>query len=344
MKNKILILLFLSVALLSSCENGDWDFPDYEYQAVYFAYQYPVRTITLGEDIFDTTLDNEGKCVIIATIGGLYENKQNVTIDFQVDNSMVDGLVFEGAGNKVLPLPSSHYTLGSDDIVIPKGELTGGVEVQLTDAFFNDPKSLENNYVIPVRMLNATVVDSILSGEPQVATPRRGVETDWATLPKDFIFYAVKYINTWEGFYLRRGEDVITGKNGNTGLNRTEVRREESVVDDEVVLLDSQSRWQVNFPLSLQDIDGNDLNIVLLLNFDEEGNVNVSSSNPSEYTATGSGSFVKDGEKNSWGSQDRDALYISYEIETEDLNIRTEDTLVMRNRGVAMETFKPVLE
>ncbi|MEO2072389.1 MAG: DUF5627 domain-containing protein [Zunongwangia sp.] len=344
MKNNILIFLFLSVVLFSSCENGDWDFPDYEYQVVYFAYQYPIRTITLGEDIFDTTLDNEGKCMIMATMGGLYENKQNVTIDVEVDNSLVDGLVFEGAGNEVLALPSSHYTLASDNIVIPNGELSGGVEVQLTDAFFDDPKSLENNYVIPLRMLNATVVDSILSGEPQVATPRRGVETDWAVLPKDFIFYAVKYINPWEGFYLRRGEDVITGKNGNTVLDRTEVRREDYVVDDEVVMLDTQSRWQVNLPLSIQDIEGNDLNIVLLLNFDQEGNVNISSSNPSQYTVTGSGSFIKDGEENSWGSEDRDALYLSYEIETDELNITTQDTLVMRNRGVAMETFKPVLE
>ena len=59
---------------------------------------------------------------------------------------------------------------------------------------------------------------------------------------------------------------------------------------------------------------------------------------------TGSGSFIKDGEENSWGSEDRDALYLSYEIETDELNITTKDTLVMRNRGVAMETFKPVLE
>ena len=93
MKNNILRFLFLSVVLFSSCENGDWDFPDYEYQVVYFAYQYPVRTITLGEDIFDTTLDNEGKCMILATMGGLYENKQNVTIDVEVDNSLVDGFL-----------------------------------------------------------------------------------------------------------------------------------------------------------------------------------------------------------------------------------------------------------
>ena len=344
MKKNILLVLSLSAIFLSSCENGDWEFPDYDIQTVYFAYQYPVRTITLGEDIFDTTLDNEGKCVIMATLGGVYENKQNIAIDFQVDNSLIDGLLFRQGENEMMPLPSSHYSLASDELIIPSGELSGGVEVQLTDAFFNDPKSLGRNYVIPLRMLNATVVDSILSGEPQVANPRRGVSTDWAVQPKDFIFYAVKYINPWEGFYLRRGEDVITGKNGNSNLDRTVVRSEQYVIDDEVVMLDSESRWEVSFTTSLQDIEGTDLNLVLLLSFDDAGNATISSSNPSEYTATGSGKFIKDGEKNSWGSQDRDALYLSYEIDTDEIQISTQDTLVMRNRGVAIETFSPVLQ
>lgn len=333
-----------AVALFTSCENGDAEFPDFEYNAVYFSYQYPVRTITLGEDLFDTSLDNEGKCKIFATVGGVYENEQNITIDVQVDNSLVDGFLFGADQGPVQALPATHYTLTSNEISIPSGSLSGGVEVQLTDAFFNDPKSLSNNYVIPLRMLGATAVDTILSGRPQVDNPRRGVFTDWAVQPKDFTFYAVKYINDLEAFYLRRGQDIITGKNGNTALNRTETRREQYVVDDEIVFLDSKARYQVSFPLSLQDIEGNDLNIVLLLNFDEEGNITVESSNPSEYTATGSGSFVKDGEINSWGSQDRDALYLSYEIDTDELQISTQDTLVTRNRGVSVETFAPILQ
>jgi len=342
MKKNILFILFITMAIFSSCENGDWEFPDYKYQAVYFAYQYPVRTITLGEDIFDTTLDNEGKCMIMATLGGVYENGSNITIGVQVDNSLVDGFLFGEGQSQITALPSTHYTLASNEITIPSGELSGGVEVQLTDAFFDDPKSLENNYVIPLKMLTATTVDSILSGESQVGTPRRGVTTDWAVQPKDFTFYAVKYINPWEGFYLRRGKDVIVGKNGNSDLNRTIERSEQYVVDDEVVMLDSESRFQVNFPLSLQGADGVDLGIVLLLNFDETGNVTVSSSNPDAYSATGTGEFIKDGEENSWGSQDRDALYLSYKIDLDDVNVTTQDTLVIRNRGVAFETFSPV--
>ena len=344
MKKNIFLIIFSLVAICSSCENGDAEFPDFDYQAVYFPYQYPVRTITLGEDIFDTTLDNEGKCVIFATMGGVYENGQNIIIDFQVDNSLVAGLKFINTEIPVTALPSTHYTLASNKITIPSGELSGGVEVQLTDAFFNDPKSLSNNYVIPVRMLAATSVDTILSGRGQVANPRRGISTDWAVQPKDFTFYAVKFINELEAFYLRRGQDIITGKNGNTDINRTETRGEQYVIDDEIVFLDSEARYQVSFPLSLQDSGGIDLNIVLLLNFDEDGNVTVESSNPSEYTATGSGNFVKDGEVNSWGSQDRDALYLTYQIDTDEIQINTQDTLVVRNRGVSLETFDPVLQ
>ncbi|WP_229239696.1 hypothetical protein [Echinicola soli] len=63
--------IFIAIVLIfSSCENEDWEFPDFEYQTVYFAYQFPVRTITFGEDIFDTSLDNEGKFKLMVTAGG----------------------------------------------------------------------------------------------------------------------------------------------------------------------------------------------------------------------------------------------------------------------------------
>ncbi len=69
---KKLFYLFSLIMLLafSSCENQDWSFPDYGRTTVYFAYQYPVRTIVLGNDeIFDNTLDNQHKCLIKAVMG-----------------------------------------------------------------------------------------------------------------------------------------------------------------------------------------------------------------------------------------------------------------------------------
>ena len=77
MKKSFWIIAAMAGVLFTACENGDRDFPDFKYSAVYFAYQSPIRTITLGEDpSVDNSLDNEHKCQIMATIAGVYENKK----------------------------------------------------------------------------------------------------------------------------------------------------------------------------------------------------------------------------------------------------------------------------
>lgn len=341
MKNITYLFLFFSVFLVS-CENEDWEFPDFDYQTVYFAHQYPVRTITLGEDIFDTSLDNEWKFEIMATTGGVYENENDIIIDVTVDNNLVDGLAFSNGGD-ILAMPSNYYNLASDNIVIPRGSIVGGVEVQLTEAFFADSLSIDRNYVIPMRMTNVQQADSILVGEPIAVDGRRTVASDWAIQPKDFVLYAVKYINPLHGYYLRRGEDVIVGKNGNTELDQTIVRSEEFVVDDEVVMLNTQSLNEVLFPITFTASDETNIDVPLILNFDDEGNITVGTDSD-DYIVTGSGEFVKDGEVNSWGNQDRDAIYLNYEVELENFHVSSTDTLVLRNRGVEMELFTPVLE
>ncbi|MDT0685022.1 DUF5627 domain-containing protein [Autumnicola psychrophila] len=343
MKNITKLILFLFIPLIfASCENEDWEFPDFEYQTVYFAHQYPVRTITLGEDIFDTTLDNEWKFEIMATTGGVYENVNDVVIDVTIDNTLVDGLSFEN-DREIMAMPNNYYDMSSDNIVIPSGSVTGGVEVQLTEAYFADPLSIQRNYVIPVRMTNVQQADSILVGEPLSVDARRTLESDWVVQPKDFVLYAVKYINRLHGYYLRRGEDVIVGKNGNTELDQTIVRSEEFVEDDEVVMLATQSLNEILFPLTFKASDETNINVPLILTFDEEGNITVGTSS-NEFTVTGSGEFVKDGEENSWGNQDRDAIYLNYEVDLENFHVSSADTLVLRNRGVEMELFTPVLE
>ena len=138
---KYLPVLSIAVTgmILTSCENNDISFPDYEGgSTVYFAYQSPVRTLVMGEDEYDTTLDNQHKCKIYATMGGVYENKKNIKIDIAVDNSLCDNLYFED-GSPVKAMPSSYYTLADNNITLNK-VLSQGVEVQFTDAYFADPQ------------------------------------------------------------------------------------------------------------------------------------------------------------------------------------------------------------
>jgi hypothetical protein len=322
LKNRLMkkfLIPVLLITVLASC-NKKKEFPDYDYQTVYFAYQYPVRTITLGEDIFNTDLDNQHKCKIMATTGGVYYSKKDVTIPIVVDNSLLTTpLLFKAGGDDIVAMPTNYYSLASNQIVIPKGGLTGGVEVQLTDAFFNDAKAIKNTYVIPLRMSGKTNADSILVG-------------------KDFILYAVKYVNPWSGNYLRRGKDVITGT-----VNQTNVRHQQYVESDEVNRLYTNAMKAVEFPVVYKDQNGININCTLLLTFDDTGKCTVSSGT-ANITATGSGSFVKRGEKNSWGSKDRDAIYLNYQVNMTGMQVATTDTLVLRDRAVAMETFTPVVK
>jgi len=342
MKNKAYIIIALSLILIS-CQNEDWEFPDFDYQTVYFAYQYPVRTITLGDDIFDTSKDNEGVFNVLATTGGVYSSPKDVMVNVTVDNTLVEGLLFEEGGDEVMVLPSEYYQLSDESLVIPKGQVTGGIEIRLNSGFFNDPNAIKRNYVLPLRITEIASADSILSGVGLVENPQRNNAADWTVLPKDFVLYALKYVNPWHGNYLRRGQDVITGNNGVTALDETVVRHAEFVVNDEVNALYTRSMTEVEFPLAFPGEDGTNIPADLLLTFDEIGNCTVSPLGEG-YTASGSGQFVSKGAVKGWGNKDRDVLYLQYEINLPEMKISATDTLVVRDRGVGMETFTPVVK
>lgn len=314
---KLILGSILLLSIFSSC-NKEKDFPDFDYQTVYFAYQYPVRTVTFGEDIVNTDLDNQGKIKIFATTGGVYYAKRDVNVKVAVDNSLLgSGMTFGPGGNDIIPMPSRYFSLAADNIIIPKGSLSGGVEVQLSNDFFADPLAIRNTYVIPLRITGITNADSILSN-------------------KNFVLYAVKYVNQWHGNYLRRGADVFTGS-----VNQTVVRRTQFVENNEVKRLNTRTLNEVEFPLIYRDASGNNINCNLLLRFDNTGKCTVSSLT-SNITATGSGQWVKRGDKNSWGNRDRDVLYLNYQVNLSNFNVASTDTLVMRDRAVTMELFTPV--
>lgn len=341
MKKIIFLVLLAAITpgIFIACQNDDWEFPDYEFSAVYFAYQSPIRTICLGEDVFDTSLDNEYKCQIMATMGGVYKNNENIDITIRVDNSLCDGLIFEETDTDIIPMPSNYYSLSSDKITIEKGNVIGGVTVQLTEAFFNDPKSLVTTYVIPVVMTGVNNADSILSGIPLVDNSRRGVSSDWDVQPKDYVLYAVKYINPYDANYLRRGKDVISGSQ--TG---TKTRHAQYVEKDEVVsAISTRSLNTIAWEHQTKEMNDISLNSVMLLTFDDNGNCTITSETEG-ITASGTGKFVSKGDKNSWGNEDRDVLYLDYTIDYGGIQCATTDTLVVRDRGMKAEWFTSSLK
>lgn len=331
-------------AFVTSCQNVDVEFPDYEGGiSVYFAYQYPVRTIVLGEDTYDTTLDNEHKCEIYGTMGGSYKGK-SIEVDLEVDNTLADNLYFDN-GLPVRAMPSGYYSLAANKLVYG-GNYMGGVKVQLTDAFFADPKALTNTYVIPLVMKKAKGADRILTGTPLIDgdAPVRTNSAYWNVQPKDYTLYCLKFINPWHANYLRRGIDKIT--EGGTTTNN--VRHKESVEKDEVCKISTNGLKKAIFPVNTTVTvigdDGNPtakvLTCNLLLTFNDNNECTVSTDTEG-CVATGSGKFIKNGEKKSWGNKDRNALYLDYNINFGTKQLATKDTLVVRDRGVAGEWFIP---
>jgi len=133
--------LFITILALGafSCQNDDWEFSDFDYTSVYFPYQYPVRTLVLGDYVFDNENDNNMRFTIAARVGGMYENHSNWSVQFRVADELAEDLE-DANGNTIMALPSAYYTLNpASELVIPKGQFDGRIEVQLTEDFFEDP-------------------------------------------------------------------------------------------------------------------------------------------------------------------------------------------------------------
>lgn len=327
--NKIKLVLFsllvFSASALTSCENGDTDFDDFDYTTTYFPYQTPIRTLVLGNDEnVDVTTDNAHQCHIYAMIGGARDGR-NATINFEVDTTLCKNLYFSD-GTAVKAMPSSYYTLASNQI--KTSGINGYVTVDLTDAFFADTANIAGTYVIPLVMTDAVGVDSILRGKTVYSNAVRTNSSDWDIVPKDYVLYMVRFICPWAGNYLRRGVDVTT----ENGTSTTTTRHSEYVENDEVVALTTKSLHSVIFPVSSS--------YSLLITFDDSG-VGTITSATSGYTVSGTALFGEKTEKKAWGNKDRDALYLDYTVTNGTKTIATKDTLVARDRGVSgtVETF-----
>ena len=347
----------------TSCYNSDREFPDYqEGTTAYFAYQYPVRTLILGNDIYDNSLDNSHKCRIWSTMGGAYGGR-DAYVDIVVDESLCNDLYFTDDGGNaarpVRPLPSSHYRLMSNTIPY-NGDPRGYVEVEFTNDFFDDEKSVENKYVIPLLMTDVKGIDHILTGKPREGlSPSRTNTEDWDVLAKDYVLYCVKYMNPWQAKYIRRGVDNVTEK----GVTKTIVRKDFSLVNsdlehytenpvnqyDEICSITTKNMTQSNFKVSFKT-SGASISCNLILTF--SGDKCTVSTADEGVTATGSGEFITNGTERpeykdyQWGSNNgqpvqRDILRLTYNVNfaNSDIQVATNDTLVVQTRESNIKEF-----
>lgn len=336
-------MLFLTVLGIMSCSNEEWNFPDFDYTTTYFASQTPIRTLVLGDYEFDNTNDNQLKFVISANMGGVYTNNSDVKVQFAVDNTLVTKLnttYSSSLGTPVLPLPVSYYTLSNNnEIIIPNGKFYGGVEVQLTQAFLDDPLAIGVNYVIPLRILSSTT-DSVLQGFPLKANPDPRVASNWSIMPKDYTLYGIRFVNEFHGRYLMRGGSTV--KFTSTGaLVQTQVYRKKYVESDEVVIVKTSGKNKIIYGNSLRLSPTSPGKFEMQITVDDNGNCTIAQTAASAYPITGTGKYVKGIEE--WGGNKQQAFYLNYQITQGANTHQINDTLVFRDKNVKFEEFTMVV-
>ena len=379
MKIKYLIICAIAFSFMA-CENQENDFDDFGLTSVYFPFQTPARTLIQGKyDLGFNENDNNGRFEIGVVMTGVFNNDIDRRVHFELAPELIDAAALGVDTVNVKILPASYYTIEQESpVTIPSGSTDGRIPVQLSDAFFDDPLSFaefeEVHYVIPLRITDYEELDSLLTGVPLVDNPIKIRDEDWDPLPKDYTLFGIKYMNKYQGIYLRRGEDAAVGfnesvtvfENGDPTETVTEnidgstVYRAEFVVQDELLPLTTSGRNEVTTTIDVRRPGlAADIELSLLLTFNDNEVITVSNADPdSNITVTGTGSFVDDGDE--WGGESRDVIYLDFQYIEQDvevtqefffgslvstttstfeLNHQVNDTLVIRDRNVSFEEF-----
>ena len=367
--NKLFSGLMLATLMLVGCTNQDQEFDDFTKQSVYFPLQYPIRTIVLGEDRIDNSIDLQKAFNIGVSIAGLYENKADKSVGFEVVPNFfpdvtlgLDTLYGKDANNldsKLSVLPTSYYSLVPDaNVTVPKGSFSGLIRVNLTDAFFEDPKAYKLSYVLPLKIKDVPENYSILSGKSAataIVAPRWYVAADWATgfLPKDYTVFAVKFINVWHGTYFQRGVQIKDGV-----VDKRFHQRD--ITSDQSAKFETVGLKKATYNRMGEKLTTATASYKSLLTFSDdvngEGDIAISAAPGTAYTITGTGKYYKSGttmgKANGWifdplNGQLKGALTVTLDFKVKGLAGATEyqftDTLVFRSNDVKFEEFTLVL-
>jgi hypothetical protein len=360
MKNFYKYISLSALALsagLSACHNGDIEFDDYEGGiSVYFPRQTPVRTLVMGEDTYNTDLDNAHKCKISTTMGGSYTGK-NIEVYVAVDESLLNNIYNQETGEKVESMPKEYYSLSSTTMDFA-GSMVGSIEVSLSDAFFEDPKSVAGQYVIPLSIQGVMGADTILSGsydhEVYSSDPQRTNAEAWRIVPMDYTLFCIDYISKYHGYFMRR----ITSFNGEDSIHVAELpelpgypvavsnyRYQQGT--------DSIRKYYIrnaNEPIvNTQTINLNEVSYVAELNNEKYSLVlnfatgKISAPEDAKYTVDGTCAYKDHSEIKAWGNKDRDGMYLDYTVTSADgISIPVKETLVLQRRGVTVKDFNIV--
>ncbi|KAA5824855.1 DUF1735 domain-containing protein [Algibacter amylolyticus] len=381
MKIKYLIICAIAFSFMA-CENQENEFDDFGSTSVYFPFQTPIRTLIQGKyDLGFNENDNNGRFEIGVIMSGVYNNEKNRRVHFELAPELIDAAALGLDTVNVKVLPSSYYTIEQESpVTIPSGSTKGRIPVQLSDVFFDDPQSFadfgEVHYVLPLRITDYEELDSLLVGVPAegVTNPIKIKADDWETQPKDYTLFGIKFMNKYQGVYLRRGEDEAVGSNESVtvytngspieteseSIEGSTVYRSEFVVGDELLPVLTAGRNEVITTINIRRPGiATNSTLDLLLTFNDNEDVTVTNADPdSTISVTGTGKFVEDGD--AWGGETRDVIYLDYqyrELEVEvtenrffgtllstktstfDLLHTVKDTLVIRDRDVKFEEF-----
>jgi len=204
MKNIIYVIgFFLVSAFATSCYDDYIE--DYEETATYFSSQKPLRTIVPRTDNMEIEIG--------AVLAGLRNDNNEHYVNFVLDTAILDS-VPEASGLTLMP--GSYYTLGSQSVNyseitnepinfdIQKPFLRAIKVVFDTEKFTKDSLSLENNYAIPLRIVE-TSLDSII-GDGDSLTIESG----------NITIVVVKCISPYSGTYYSKGSQVELDAIGGT--------------------------------------------------------------------------------------------------------------------------------
>ncbi|MDR0714206.1 MAG: DUF1735 domain-containing protein [Bacteroidales bacterium] len=145
-------IIIAAVSVLIANGACKFDDPDdaYPYTSVLFPNQDYNRNLIVGEGL---------KLRVGISFTGLMSNDRDRTVQYIIDPSLI-------VAADRSELPPAYYTCGhASQITVPAGQMKGYLPVQLDSAaFLSDPKALTGEYILPVRLVSSSDVDSITEG------------------------------------------------------------------------------------------------------------------------------------------------------------------------------------